>query len=72
VKPIRATIRVSEAVGVLCWFVPGPGRKTLVRTFNSRAPKAPTALDSNCSHFNLADLEDLLPLGSWNSFWQEG
>jgi hypothetical protein len=38
---------------------------TLVLKSNSSVPKASTALDSSCSHFDLAELEDLLPLGSW-------
>jgi hypothetical protein len=39
-----------------------PWNGTLVLTSNFRAPKAPTALDFRCSHFDLAQLEDLLPL----------
>jgi hypothetical protein len=35
-------------------------RGTLVLTANSSVPKASTALDFRCSHFDLAELEDLL------------
>jgi len=39
---------------------PGPGMGPLVLTSNSRGP---SALDFSYSHFHLAELEDLLPVG---------
>jgi hypothetical protein len=41
---------------VYFWFWEG----TLVLTSSSSVPKAPTDLGSSCSHFDLADLVDLL------------